>query len=595
MATLIYSECQAGKTSKVLEVIKGSLGSRTLTIVLTQANSKLSVEQFVQRAAAADVATQVYDTNNSPSSNQASLPNTHTMIVGFHHKKHENTQVKFLRATQRHWSNVILVIDEVDEGGLSGVTNRLEYISRVEAACGQTPLRLILITATIANFSKQILKIAEESDASGIVKKILNTPCVECVFASPPSTYVGYRWFVDKAWVPLELPPRPKGNTHEDYIKLVEQCVIDKFCNIEDAYKELSLISVSHKINDHGRLGTRLLNAGFNVSIPYNAKHQDAIEVYYKSTLTGNTKLWLLPHSKLSLQQKHYTHSHVLQAAVFMNTDAETRIKEFCIPQEFARLVELSTKMAVLRPKDFPTIPRLALVAGRKAGRGITFQNPSIDFVCTSFCFAHVKDATQRGAINTQKLGRAFGALEHLVTRPGRQPLLIATKQLLVDAGTNRDTLDVLDDPSKLIALKDLIPADVFAKYHFKNRQKIDSKLMELQPEMGVGTDPKTPDLDEDGVVDGVSLKKLRNWINDESLLVGSMLRYLVRESAVSFDQFKEGIKYVGTDDGFESNIKNGVGVKSSYGKLWTYRSKKIYLNPKIEAFIQKWCKDVSD
>jgi hypothetical protein len=576
MATLIFSECQAGKTAKVLDVIKHSVGTCTLTIVLTQANSKLSVEQFIQRAKAADVATYIYNTNDIGLETLLH-PVGHTMIVGFHHKKHENKQISFLRATKQRWSNVILVVDEADEGGLGGVENRLEYVSRVEDACGRgVPLRLILITATIANLSKQIMKISEDTPTTtnGIVHKILHTPCVECVFATPPPTYIGYKWFVDNAWVPLELPKRPKGFKHDEYIRLVEQCVVDKFCAVEDSYKELSLISVSHKINDHGRLGTQLLDAGFNVSIPYNAKHQDAIEVYYKSSITGNTKLWLLPYNKLL--HCNYTHSHILQAAVFMNTNAEARIKESCVPEEFARLEQLAAKMTAARPKDFPNIPRLALIAGRKAGRGITFQNPGIDFVCTSFCFAHVKDTTQRGAINTQKLGRAFGALDGLVTRPGRQPLLIATKQLLVDAGANRDTLDI---PTELVSLKDLVPTDVYMSHHVKNRCNIDAKLAVLNP---VEID------DEDGVIDGVHLKKLRNWICDESLLVGVMLRYLVAsDSSVTFEQFKKGINYTGTDDGFESNIKNGVGVKSTYGKLWTYKSKKIYLNPKLQPYIQ--------
>ena len=586
MATIIVSECQAGKTAKVLEVIKDNLEICTLTIVLTQANNKLSVEQFVQRAAAVKASVNIFDTNDALEKPKAAV---HTMVVGFHHKKHENKQVAFLGSTRSHWSNVILVIDEADEGGLGGVRNRLKYISRIEAVCGgKLPLRLILITATIANLSKQILKISETTEEfrSGIVRKLLYTPCVECVYAVPPSNYVGYKWFVENTWVPLELPKRTKGLQHDEYIRLVEQCVIDKFKEIEDTYKELSLVSISHKIDDHGRLGIRLLSAGFNVSIPYNAKHQDAIEVYYTSTDTGKTKLWLLPRNRINslansgklmdagiYSCKDYTHSHLLKAAVGMGIGVEI------LPSEQAKLKALSELVSKIRPKDFPELPRLALVAGRKAGRGITFQNPGIDFVCTSFCFAHVRDTVQRGAINTQKLGRAFGALEELVKRPGRRPLLIATKELLVDAGANRDVLDVR--PDGLFALKDMVPTDVYVSHHIKNKCQIDAKLVDLR-----GSDD---DKVVDGVIDGVCLKKLRNWLNDETLLVGSMIRYLAGiGSAVTFEQFKEGIHYIGTDDGFESNIKNGVGVKSTYGKLWTYRSRKIYLNAKLLPYIIK-------
>lgn len=589
-AALVVSECQAGKTAKVLEVIKSFLAETTLVLVVTQANSKLSVEQFAQRAVGAEVVPHVLETYDNL---LPPTPPTHTLIVGFHHKKHENSQIAFLKSTKHLWSNVVLVIDEADEGGLNGVENRLEFVSRVEEACRGLPLNLILITATIANLSKQILKLTEEGDTptnSGLISMILYQPCVKVVYATPPSTYVGYKWFVDTpdVWVPLELPKRKKGIPYDEYIRLVDQCVIDKFAGIDDSYKELSLISISHKIDDHGRLGSKLLKAGFNISIPYNAKHHDCIEVYYRSTVSNKIKLWLLPSTKLNMlantekmtyagikSSRDYTHSHVLQAAVFMRSaEAETRIKQNCVEAEVRKLQALANSIS--QPTDFPIVPRVALIAGKKAGRGITFQNPGIDFVCTSFCFIHVKDKIQRGAINTQKLGRAFGALEGCVSRPGRKPLLIATKELLVDAGANRDVLSVpITSPDKLYALKDMITTEMYDSFRIKNKVNIDAK------------EPKKTEAVE-GVIDGVDLKKLQNWLNDDKLLIGSMVRYLYEHQGtpLSFDKFKEGINYIGTDEGFESNIKNGVGVRSSYGKLWTYRQNKIYLNPNLRDHI---------
>jgi hypothetical protein len=158
--------------------------------------------------------------------------------------------------------------------------------------------------------------------------------------------------------------------------------------------------------------------------------------------------------------------------------------------------------------------------------------------------------------------------------RPGRKPLLVATKELMVDAGANRDVLSVPTSPNQLYALKDMVTTDVFETFKLNNKMNIDSKAKQERI--------------TEGVIDGVHLKKLNHWMNDDKLLIGTMVRYLYeqRGTAVSFEKFKEGINYIGTDDGFESNIKNGVGVRSSYGKLWTYKQNKIYLNPKLRDHI---------
>lgn len=115
---------------------------------------------------------------------------------------------------------------------------------------------------------------------------------------------------------------------------------------------------------------------------------------------------------------------------------------------------------SIRRPKDYPVTPRVALIAGHMAGRGITIQNPLIDFTCTSFCFTDTKNLVQRGATNAQRFGRACGMLSDVFSRPGRMPILIATEGILQDAIANEKALfekASLIENGSFISLKDLI------------------------------------------------------------------------------------------------------------------------------------------
>ena len=161
---------------------------------------------------------------------------------------------------------------------------------------------------------------------------------------------------------------------------------------------------------------------------------------------------------------------HVLQSCLFMMTHAETGIMNNLnssrCENELLKLRSIFWHMSNLprklsRPSDYPSSPRVAIVAGLKASRGMTFQNPFIDFTCTSFCFTDTSSDTQRGAQNAQKFGRACGMLAEAFARPGRQPYLIATHRIMKDALVNEKILceRVVDlENGTRISLKDFIP-----------------------------------------------------------------------------------------------------------------------------------------
>ena len=90
-----------------------------------------------------------------------------------------------------------------------------------------------------------------------------------------------------------------------------------------------------------------------------------------------------------------------------------------------------------------------------------------------------------------------------------------------------------------------------------------------------------------EGEIDGVVLKKLHKWLNDDSL-VGKMIRYLYDQvSEITEEDFKNGIEYNGSN--FTSDILHGVSINAQNGKLWTSREnhKRIKINDNIKKYIQ--------
>jgi hypothetical protein len=92
---------------------------------------------------------------------------------------------------------------------------------------------------------------------------------------------------------------------------------------------------------------------------------------------------------------------------------------------------------------------------------------------------------------------------------------------------------------------------------------------------------------DEDNI-DGVDLIKLRDWIREDcNLLISKMIKFLYKQNKpVSLDEFRRGINYNGKD--IISNISNGRGNNTKYGKLWSVSNNILILNPKIKNYLDK-------
>jgi hypothetical protein len=140
---------------------------------------------------------------------------------------------------------------------------------------------------------------------------------------------------------------------------------------------------------------------------------------------------------------------------------------------------------------------------------------------------------------------------------------------------------------------KDIIEELVFNKYTRNiDRMKLNLRMNMRVPssseevEYGSSDEDSEDSEDEETIIDGVNLKKLRNWI-DSNLLVGKMINYLYEyEEKMSFDELKEGVEYYESDEKFRNNIKSGGSDKSQYGRLWITKNNQISLNKNIRKYI---------
>ena len=501
-AVLVDSFCQAGKTKKCFEIlddkIQKSVGGNTLVLFITQSNSTASANQVIQRAkVSASITTHITSENilKSGAVPTDGVCEDNYMVVDFWNSRNMDNMISFVRENNDIFNNIIIVIDECEQGYQKGLKERLNFIRKIEKCAPESLVKVIFVTATVANLSKSILQIANADMARfncGVVSDIINKPVVEHQFAEPHATYVGASWFKNtpEVWTRLVFPKKSADVNKDEYAMIKLTTVMEAVNALPANAKEMTLFVTSTRTCDHESLASRLYRCGYNVTVELNGTNSKNFRVKFINKSGGITK-WDIPFSQIDSkadkgdlttyrnpqkrlvqsgisQKNDYTMAHVLQAALFMMTDAEDRIKRNITNDEFLKLEALSNAISNLdrlirRPDDFPDRPKVALIAGHLVGRGITIQNPYIDFTCTSFCFTDTRDTLQRGATNTQRFGRACGMLMDVYVQKDRKPVLIATDGIMRDALANemalREKADEIQNGT-LFALKDMVTAE---------------------------------------------------------------------------------------------------------------------------------------
>ena len=477
-AALIDAYTQSGKTWKCFEFIYEKLSLETknnLILFVTQANNTTSASQIIQRASHDSNILKVIPAPNIYRSSRVPLDikqNENYMLVDFWHSRNMNNMIGFVKNYSKVWKNILIIVDEVDSGSVKGTKERLDFINNVDSI-SLCSVKVVFITATLPNLSKSILKVANEITdyrVDGIVHDIVHKSIVEHHFVTPHDNYIGASWFKDTKdangnhiWKKLVFPKKKKDVTYNTYREIKEDIVIGELCKLSQAAKECTLIITSHLTNDQERMAQRLTDIGYNVTVELNGMQKKNYKVTYMTSL-DELKIWEIPFSQIEKLVEsgkcvlETALSYILQAALFMKTRAELRIQKNIDPKEYNNLVSLSD--VICRPLDFPKYPRVALIAGNLAGRGITIQNPIIDFVCTSFCICSTTDIIQRGATNAQRFGRSCGMLKEIFSMTNRLPVLIATEGIMQDSLSNEEALRSKAKEYKngtLVSLKDFI------------------------------------------------------------------------------------------------------------------------------------------
>lgn len=635
-AVLVDSFCQAGKTKKCFEILSSKISvsqaENTLVLFVTQANSVASANQVVQRAMVSDVLRKMIPTENifrcgdvpldvaigggagDSEENDDGLEVGNYMIVDFWNSRNMTVMLDFIRLNRGVFDEVIIVVDECEQGNLKGLKERLSFVRNVEkAASDESIVKVIFVTATVANLSKGILQIAKQNMVKfqhGVVSEIINKPVVEHQFAQPHETYVGASWFKknEGVWKKLVFPAKSGEMSNGDYVKVKEAKIMQEVRCLPDEAKELSLVVTSTLTSQHTSLCERMYRSGYNVTVELNGVNNKNFKVKYVNN-SGDISSWDIPYSYVDAKaekgdlktyrncarklkktgisgKEDYTMSHVLQAALFMMTEAEDRIKVNVADDEYVKLDVLincinNLDVSLRRPDDYPEMPRVAMVAGHLAGRGITIQHPGIDFTCTSFVFSNTKDGVSRGATNTQRFGRACGMLMNAFARVNRKPVLIATEGILQDALANeralREKAEMIENGT-LISLKDLVTQEEWLKV-----------MKETKKELQAGGNGEKKKHSSGEIVDGVNVEALKHYFKSKNLIIGKMIRFLYEQNKkVSFDEFKSGIGYTKSDKQFMSNIKNGLCANSCYGKLWICVSGTCELNEYIRNALDR-------
>jgi len=523
-AMLISSFTQAGKTWKCLQILAESILhhnlKKTLVLFVTQANCTTSAHQVIQRAKNhMDLLQRVpsehiFRTCDIP--DPKSLQPGCYMVVDFWNAKCMQLMHDFVVATAYKWNNIIVVIDEVDQAGSCGVSSRMQFVDNIENVCGTSKVQAILITASVANLSKCMCKLATNSlqpfPSGSLVHDIVHEKVVKHEFAEPHPNYVGPSWFIENnTWIRLQFPPKSKDMSTDDYKELQETTILKHLNALTPEQKTLTLVVTSTKTSDHRMLAHQLFSVGYNVVVELNGKNNRDYTVLFLNT-DQEVQEWLIPYQSIESaanrgdledfdhndailssgihSMNDLTLGHILQSALFMKTDRMQLIRRHVCDQEFFKLQAVSNRIANLhrtkkRPSQYPSHPRVALVAGHLAGRGISIQNPYIDFVCTSFLFTDSKDVVQRGATNCQRFGRACGMMKEIFGVEGRSPVLIATEAIIKDAVANQAILkDNMDE--SMICLKDFVSKDDWNKIVKQSNQTIQEYVTPPKPKITI-------------------------------------------------------------------------------------------------------------
>ncbi len=213
--------------------------------------------------------------------------------------------------------------------------------------------------------------------------------------------------------------------------------------------------------------------------------------------------------------------------------------------------------------------------------RGISYVGENIEEPITATTMFYKPGKRMNAVGICQTIGRITGC-----AMPNLNRTLYCPKDVYetyISYNKNQEKFIKAIEQNNELTTKVVIDSTVFEKYS----RPIDRPKLKLQMKMEKKTVESESD-EEETIIDGVELKKLRNWINGGTL-VGKMINYLYEHGIVSSEQLKEGVQYEKSQKEFLHNIDNSRGIKCQLGKLWDYKNNKVSLNKNIKKYLDKY------
>ncbi len=476
---LVSGRTQARKTKLTFQVIQDHIVDDFLCLFVCQANNVQSSKQTYARAKETFLLNYpIFDATESTC--VARTPGCDSaMFIGYWHTSVSKRMLKIVK--RRAWKKIMIVIDESDQGGVSGTLQRLRFVDEVAFLSNTKRVYTLFVTATVANMSKSINEISKKSMdefRSAYVRGLLSdNDAFEHHSVEQSDDYVGASWFVDhNMWQKLD-------NADTDYL-------CQQLSMLPQDNKRLTLIAANHRTTEHHVMCETLfskkhMTSGYNVVVEMNStgKTSKNYNVTYQAIngVTDRLREWCIPYTQIENDvllgkarqiitengevvstgikndTTSITLSHVLCACLFIGTNYAPFVKGVANQSEWFKVIAIYNLIKHLRPSDYPMDPYVAIISGNMVGRGLTIQSALAGFVCTSFCFTDTNNgSTQRGAQSAQRVGRACGLLKEAYQCLPSPPILLATEKVMQDAIAN-EKCTLAQEPKQVVALSSLV------------------------------------------------------------------------------------------------------------------------------------------
>lgn len=485
---IVTGPCQSRKTWTTLNLVNKLTSEDTNCFFITQANNTAIVNQVITRCQSDAGMKSSYASFEFISKHKydaSQVPKAPSIFAGYWHERTRHNVIDIL--TTKSFPHIIIVIDEVEQGGLQGVYERLQFLCEVLDKV--VNVSIILITATIANLSACISKLVERGVDDNLNMQYLLTSSWQVHQVNIHEDYVGLQWYIENDLVRTVSLSKDHQERIPEAINIIRDTTA--------AQRRLALICISARQEDHTNISHQLLNHElFNVSLELNSADSKSFRVHYYSEQHREIRVWNLPIARITNQMKAGglmapPLPFILQAALFLGTALHDTIKSKVEETSDWMILQAVSKL-VSRPIDWPSEPYVAVVAGHMASRGMTLSSAQAYFMYRMYFYIDSPSSTQRGAPNTQRIGRSYGNIMKLNAEI--RPIIIATQSCIRDALANEIlSSDVHDD---VVDLQELVSPESWEsavqrasgklgieKRKAKNKTKcIDSPLHTLKP-----------------------------------------------------------------------------------------------------------------